>query len=259
MTQTALITGASGGIGYEFAHIFAREHYNLILVARSEQILEELKAQLEQKYAVQCTVIVADLSNLEEVRSLVAHIHDARTNVDVLINNAGFGDYGFFTETSWEKELQMINLNVTALTFLTKEFAKSMVARKGGNILNVASTAAFQPGPLMAVYYATKAFVLSFSEAIANELQGTGVKVTALCPGPTISGFEAAAELGESKLFRGKKLPSSREVAEYGYKAMKKGKRVAVHGFVNSLQVFLLRFSPRILITAIVRHLSEKA
>jgi len=259
MKQIVLITGASSGIGYEFAHIFAREKYNLVLAARSKQKLLDLKARLEKQYSIQCTIITADLSNLEEVKSMVKQVNASGINIDVLVNNAGFGDFGLFTETSWDKELQMINLNITALTYLTKEFAKQMVARKSGKILNLASTAAFLPGPLMAVYYATKAYVLSFSEAIANELQGKGVTVTALCPGPTASGFQSAADIEDSKLVKGKKLPSSREVAEYGYKALIKGERVAVHGMINRLQVFFVRFSPRNLVTATVRYMSEKA
>ncbi len=259
MTKTALITGASGGIGYEFAHIFAQNQYNLVLVARSSDKLAELKNQLEKQYAIHCLVISCDLSELAEAKAIVDQVRSARTKIDVLINNAGFGDYGFFTETSWAKELQMINLNIISLTYLTKEFGKQMVAKKDGRILNVASTAAFLPGPLMAVYYATKAYVLSLTEAIANEFQGTGVSVTALCPGPTASGFQSAAALGESKLVKGKKMPTAREVAEFGYKALLEGKRVAIPGLSNKLQVFSARLMPRNLLTAVVRSMSEKS
>lgn len=259
MNKTALITGASSGIGYEFSKIFAREHYNLVLAARNSKKLDELKEELEKKYSIQCTVISVDLSVLAEAESMVKKIEASGISIDVLVNNAGFGDFGFFKDTNWNKELQMINLNITALTYLTKEFAKSMLARKNGKILNVASTAAFLPGPLMAVYYATKAYVLSLSEALSNELAGTGVSVTTLCPGPTASGFQAAADIEESKLVKGKKLPTSEEVAEYGYKAMNKGKRIAIHGWMNKIQVFAVRLAPRKMITATVRSMSEKA
>ena len=259
MKKTALVTGASGGIGFEFARIFARNGYNLVLVARSAEKLDALKIQLEKEFSVQCLVVPCDLSVLAEVRELIEQIRKSGVTVDVLVNNAGFGDYGFFTETSWEKELQMINLNITSLTCLSKEYAQQMSLRKEGKILNVASTAAFLPGPLMAVYYATKAYVLSFTEALANELGGTGVTVTALCPGPTESGFQAIADIGETKLVKGKKLVSSREVAEFGYSALMKGKRVVIPGFMNKLQVFAVRILPRKLITATVRSISEKA
>jgi uncharacterized protein len=259
MIQTALITGASGGIGYEFAHIFARGKYNLVLAARSEQKLIELKLQLEEQFNIKCSIITVDLSNLEDVKLMIKKIKDSGLQIDILVNNAGFAEYGFFTETNWEKELQMIHLNVIALTYLTKVYAKQMAARKSGKILNVASTASFIPGPLMAVYYATKAFVLSLTEAIANELLGTGVSVTALCPGPTQSGFESAANLGDSKLFKGKKLATSKDVAQFGFDALMKGKRVVIPGWMNRAQIFGSRFSPRWLTTATVRFMSEKA
>jgi short-subunit dehydrogenase len=152
-----------------------------------------------------------------------------------LINNAGFGDFGMFLETDWNKEAQMIQLNITALTQLTKLYLKEMVKRGSGKIMNVASTAAFQSGPTMAVYYATKAYVLSFSEAIDNEVRDKGVTVTALCPGATESGFQAAAAMEESNLVKGRKLPTSKEVAEYGYESMMKGRTVAIDGFMKKI------------------------
>jgi short-subunit dehydrogenase len=259
MKQTALITGASGGIGYELALILAQNNFNLVLVARSIQKLEEMKVQLEQKHGIKCIVIEADLSTLEDARMVVKTTMEMKLDIDILINNAGFGDFGLFTQTDWDKELQMINLNMTALTYLTKEYAKSMSVRKRGKIMNVASTAAFLPGPLMAVYYATKAYVLSLSEALANELKDSGITVTALCPGPTASGFQATADITDSKLVKGKKLPTSKEVAEYGYSAMMSGKTVAIHGWINKLQVFSGRFMPRSIVPAIVRWATEKA
>jgi short-subunit dehydrogenase len=256
--KTALITGASGGIGYELAKQFARYQHNLVLVARSEAKLNQLAEELRAVHRVQIAVIAQDLSQPQAVTSIHASLKAQNITVDYLVNNAGFGDFGFFVETDWAKEEQMINLNIMALTHFTKVFVQDMVQRRSGRILNIASTAAFQPGPLMAVYFATKAYVLSFSEAIANELQGTGVTVTALCPGPTDSGFLEAAALEGSKLFKGKKLPSSAEVAAYGYRAMMSGKTVVIHGTRNWLLANSARFAPRKLVTALVRKMSER-
>jgi short-subunit dehydrogenase len=163
-----------------------------------------------------------------------------------------------FTETDWNKELQMINLNITALTHFTKLFLKDMVKRKSGKVMNVASTAAFQSGPTMAVYFATKAYVLHFSEAIDNEVRAHGVTVTALCPGATESGFQAAAAMEESGLVKGKKLPTSKEVADYAYKAMMKGETVAIHGFINRILAYSIRFMPRTVVVKITRKLQDK-
>jgi hypothetical protein len=178
--------------------------------------------------------------------------------IDYLINNAGFGDFGFFAQSNWDKQLQMINLNITTLTHLTHLFLPAMIKNKYGRVMNVASTAAFQPGPTMSVYYATKAFVLHFSEAIANELEGSGVTVTALCPGATESGFQSAAAMEESKLVKGKKLPSSAEVAQYGFNAMMNGKKVAIHGMMNYLMANSIRFTPRALVLKVVRMMQDK-
>lgn len=258
MTQTALITGASSGIGYELARIFAREKYNLVLVARSEKKLHDIADELTKAHGVNVQVLVKDVSVLASATEIYETLKQKGVVVDVLVNNAGFGDFGFFTETKWEKELEMINLNITALTALTKLFVGDMVARKSGKILNVASTASFQPGPLMAVYYATKAYVLSFSEAIANELSGTGVTVTALCPGPTESGFQVAADMQDSKLVKGKKIPTSKDVAEYAYKSLMSGKVVAVHGVMNKVMAQSVRYTPRAVVRSIVRAMSER-
>lgn len=178
--------------------------------------------------------------------------------IDILINNAGIGEFGFFYQTDWHKEEEMINTNVIALTSFCKLFGKDMVARKRGRILNLASTAAFQPGPLMAVYYATKAYVLSFSEAIANEFKDTGVTVTALCPGPTATDFHDRAGMLKSKLVAGRKIASARDVAWYGYRAMMKGATVAIPGLKNRLLVLSSRFSPRAVVTAVVRKMQEE-
>src|SRR6185436_14411228 len=251
--STALITGASSGIGLELAREFAREGHRLILVARSGDKLQELASELQGKYKTEVMVIAADLSVMSFGKKIYDQLHQENKRIDFLVNNAGFGDFGFFIESDWAKVEQMINVNITALTYLTRLFLPQMVKNGFGKIMNVASTAAFQPGPTMSVYYATKAYVLHFSEAIGNELEGTGVTVTALCPGATTSGFQAAANLGESKLVKGKKLPTSKDVAEYGYRAMMKGKAVAIHGFRNWLLAQSPRFAPRSWVVKVAR------
>lgn len=256
---TALITGASSGIGLELAELFAKNKTNLVLVARSEGKLKELADKLQKQYNVKVFLLSKDLSNYDTAKEIFDWCTSQGIAVDFLVNNAGFGDFGMFAESKWEKQLQMINLNITTLTYLTHLFLPSMVKRKQGRVLNVASTAAFQPGPLMAVYYATKAYVLHFSEAIANELSGTGVTVTALCPGATESGFQAAADMQESKLVKGKKLPTSKEVAEYGYNAMMDGKTVAIHGTMNYLMANSVRFTPRDLVVKVARMVQDKS
>lgn len=254
-TTTALITGASGGIGYEFAKLLARNCGTLVLVARSESKLDEIKKELEAGAPVKIVIIPADLSLAGAADRLYEELEKERIRVDILINNAGFGVHGAFVDRDWQCESDMIAVNVTALTHLTRLFAQGMVARKSGRIVNVASIAAFVPGPFMAVYYASKAYVLSFSEALANELQGTGVTVTVLCPGPTTTGFASTAGVERSRLFRYARQASSTDVARYGYEAMMKGQVVAVHGRLNRLATLSLRTAPRKLLAAIVRWL----
>src|SRR5215471_9240341 len=209
---TALITGASSGIGLELAKIFAREKNNLVIVARSEDKLRELASVIQQQYAVQVFVLAKDLGNYNAAKEIFDYCTQNNIQIDYLVNNAGFGDFGFFVESNWQKQEQMINVNIMTLTYLTRLFLPDMVKRSSGRILNLASTAAFQPGPTMSVYYATKAYVLSFTEAISNELAGTGVTATALCPGATESGFKEASALEGSRLVTNKKLPASKEV-----------------------------------------------
>ncbi|VAW20573.1 hypothetical protein MNBD_BACTEROID01-165 [hydrothermal vent metagenome] len=259
MKKTALITGASSGIGLELAKIHASKGGNVVLVARNISKLDELKSELEKKYSISAYTIGKDLSLHNSAQQVYDETTRQNIQIDYLINNAGFGDYGNFYETALDKELQMINLNIIALTQLCKLYLKNMIKRGSGKIMNVASTAAFQPGPTMAVYFATKAYVLHFSEAIGNEAGDKGVTVTALCPGPTISGFQAAAAMEESNLVKGKKLPGSKEVAEYGYKAMMKGKAVAIHGIKNYLLANSVRFAPRALVVKMVRGMQSKA
>lgn len=250
---TALITWASSGIGRELAHIFAREWHDLILVARRWDLLEEIRVSQPDRHI---EIIELDLSRVGSAQKLYETVSSKDLIVDILVNNAGFWDYGYFHEGNLEKYTEMIGLNITTLTELSYLFGKDMVARKSGKILNVASTAAFQPGPLMSVYFATKHYVLAFSEGIAEEWSEYGVIVTALCPGPTESGFQKEAHATENKMFA-KKLPTSREVAEYGYTSLMKGKRVAIHGFMNRFLACIVRFTPRIVIVKIIKNMQK--
>jgi uncharacterized protein len=235
-TGIALVTGASGGIGEHLARHARSAGYHVVLVARSAPKLEQLAAELGD-----ARVVAADLGTPDGVAAVIAAV----PHVDVLVNNAGYGDFGPFLEADADRALGMIRLNVEALTALTRAYLPGMVANRNGHVLNVASTASFFPGPLMAVYYATKHYVLAFSEGIAEELRETGVTITALCPGPTESGFQAGAAMESSKLVKGKRLPSSAEVAAFGWKAMERGDVVAVHGMQNKLNAFSTRFTPR--------------
>jgi short-subunit dehydrogenase len=254
--KTALITGASFGIGYELAGIFAREGYNLVLVARSADKLRQLASDLEKSHGTRSLILASDLA----APGAAAYVHDQTTRadiaLDVLVNNAGFGQFGLFAESDLEQCLQQIQLNITTLTHLTRLYLPEMLQRKSGRILNVASTAAFQAGPLMAVYYATKAYVLHFSEAIANELQGTGVTVTCLCPGPTVTEFHKRANMVSSRMLQFGAM-NARSVAEDGYRAMIKGKPVVISGLKNWLLAQSVRFSPRRMVTAVARKLQE--
>ncbi len=256
---TALITGASLGIGLEFTKTFAAAKNNLVLVARSEDKLKTLAIELQKTFGISVKVIAADLSKMDDVQKVYDICKAENITIDFLVNNAGIGVFDFFADANWNKTEQMINLNITSLTKMCRLFIPDMVARKSGKILNVASTAAFQPGPTMAVYYASKSYVLSFSEALYNELQGSGVSVTCLCPGATQSNFFEAAAMHESNLVKGKKLPTSKEVAEFGYNAMMKNKMTVIHGWMNAIKANSIRFTPRKLVLKIVRKIQEKA
>lgn len=258
MSKTALITGASSGIGLELAKIHAANNDHLIIVARSEEKLNNLKAELEQKFKISVTTIVKDLSLPQSAQELYDTIKRNNLKVDYLINNAGFGDFGLFVNNSLEKAQKMIHLNITSLTELCHLFLQDMTLQKVGKIMNVASTAAFQPGPMMAVYFATKAYVLSFSEALANEVKPFGITVTALCPGITQSGFLNVAQMQESKIVKGRTLVSSKQVAEFGYKAMLSGKNVAIHKTLNYVLANANRFVPRNLSVKIARFVLDK-
>lgn len=255
--STALITGASDGIGYELAKLFARDGNNLVLVARSGDKLAQLAAELEKAYKIRATVVAADLALPSGPDDVFAATQKAEIDVDVLVNNAGFGQFGFYIETDLQEELRQIQLNIASLTHLTKLYVRPMVKRKRGRILNVASTAAFQPGPLMAVYYATKAYVLSFSSALSNELQGTGVTVTCLCPGPTTTEFHKRAAMDLSNIMKAPFM-DAKSVAEIGYRAMLKGKPTVVAGTMNWLMAQSTRFAPRTWSAAVARKIQER-
>jgi short-subunit dehydrogenase len=255
--QTALITGASGGIGYEFAKLFASDGYDLVLVDRQGQKLADIIDELERKYGIFVKPLVKDLSRSTAPDEIYAELKQASIRVDVLVNNAGFGTHGFFYETNLNTELEIIQVNAVCVTHLTKLFLSDMVRQGSGKILNIASIAAFQAGPLMAVYFATKAYVLSFSEAIANELEGTGVTVTVLCPGPTASGFQKAAAMEKTKIANPWGMMDSATVAKIGYLGLMANKTVVIPGTKNKILATSVRFAARKLVTKIVRDLHE--
>lgn len=254
--KTALITGASSGIGKALAHEFARDGYHLVLAARSVAKMQALADELQQRHQVTVTVIGADLETNDGAQKLHADIKARNITLHALANNAGYGSFGEFKDSALAPELAMMQLNMNTVVVLTKLFLPDLIATRG-KLLNTASTAAFQPGPYMAVYYATKAFVLSFSEAIAAELAPHGVTVTALCPGPTASGFQDKADMHASSLVKGKTLPTSEEVAAKGYRALRRGQRVYIPGCMNWLLAQSVRFSPRNVVTALVKYLSQ--
>ncbi len=250
----ALVTGASGGIGEELARELAAKGHDLVLVARSTGKLQGLADDLSAKHSIAAHVLTADLGHAGAGHALASELKAKGLDIDVLVNNAGFADFGEMWKADAPKLDSMIALNMAVLTELMHDLIPSMVSRGRGRVMNVASTAAFFPGPLMGVYYATKAYVLSLSEATHEELKGTGVTVTALCPGPTQSGFQAAASLEHSKLFKGRALPTAQHVAELGVAAMLKGKPVAVIGAKNKLSVMSPRFMPRSLVPGMVKR-----
>jgi len=255
--MTVLITGASGGIGYELAKFFARDHHNLVLVARSVDKLSQVATEL-QAHGITVKTIALDLAAPPAPKFLFDQLQREGITVDILVNNAAFGAYGEFAQMPEEEILGQIDLNITALTALTRLFLPSMIARRSGRILNVASTAAFQPGPLMAVYYASKAYVLSFSEAIANELRHSGVTVTCFCPGATHTGFAKRAGVESSRLFKLVGAMSADKVALGGYRAVMEGRTLAISGAHNWLVAQSTRFAPRKMVTAISRCIAEK-
>ena len=244
MKETILITGASSGIGLELAKCFAADGCRLILVARNREALEKLAEELQRENKIEAIVLAADLSLPETPKQIFEKLSAQKITVDVLVNNAGFGAHGSFAGLSLPRQLEMLQVNITALTELAGLFLPGMIQRKRGGILNVGSVAGFLPGPGMAVYYATKAFVLSFTEALAEELLGTGLKVSVLCPGPTESNFGNVARGQKVRQIKTSKM-SAEVVAQYGYRAFRNGKVTAIPGLQNKAFVFLNRFAPR--------------
>ena len=253
----ALVTGASSGIGLELATLLARGGYDLVLVARRRERLEEIARAFGEEFGVAVTILPRDLADPDSPRAVAQEVESRGLPIEILVNNAGLGVYGPFAQTPLEKERELIQVNIVALTELTKRLLPAMMTRGRGRILNVASTAAFQPGPLMAVYYASKSYVLSFSEALANELEGTGVTVTALCPGPTVTEFQTKAGIEGTHLFHSPLVRDVRSVARAGYRGMMRGRRVIVPGLGNKLLVQSVRFSPRRVVTTVARWIQE--
>ena len=254
----ALVTGASSGIGRELAMLLAREGHSLVLVARRTEPMRALADELHKAHGTSSVVVGADLGQPEGVATVVREVTARGLELEVLVNNAGFGLAGPFERLPAESQLGMIDLNVRALTALTHAFLPGMVARQRGYVLNVASSAAFQPGPLMAVYFASKSYVLSFSNALHEELRGRGVSVTALCPGYTETEFASrASEHHGSRLFSGPMGKSDvRQVAEAGYRGMVRGQRVVLPGFINRMTAWLVPFSPLALKLRLTRSIN---
>ncbi len=252
--KTALITGASTGIGRDLAELFARDGHHLVITARNESLLQELAGKLRDQYHVKVDVIAQDLSVPGGPQRIFEQLQSKP--IDYLVNNAGFGTHGPFAQSDLPTELAMLQLNIVALTHLTRLLLPPMLQRRGGRIMNVASVAGFLPGPLMAAYFATKAYVLSFSEALSGEVAGGGVTVTALCPGATITEFQKRAGIESSALFKMNAM-SSTTAARIGYKAMMNGRRCVVTGLSNKFSVLGLRFIPRRMAAAMAKKLNE--
>lgn len=254
----ALVTGASRGIGAELARALARRGWSLILTARSQADLDALARELEGEHGVATRVVPCDLADPEGPARLVDRLASGGLQVTLLANNAGFGAIGPFHELDRQRLLDMVQVNVTAVTELTRRLLPPMVERGEGWILNVASTAAFQPGPLMAVYYASKAYVLSFSEAIQEELRGTGVSVTAFCPGVTRSAFQEAAGMSPPPAGSWLLEADTRKVAEHGVRALFRSRAIALPGPLNRLHALVVRFVPRWLARRLARRFQER-
>lgn len=257
--NTALITGASGGIGYELAQLFAQDGYDLIIIARGADKLKQVADELQKQFGISVKPITLDLSLPSAPQELFDQLQREEIAIDILVNNAGYAKYGEFADMPMEDALGQIQLNISTLTVLTKLFLTPMRERRSGKIMNVASTAGFQPGPLMSVYYATKAYVISFSEALANELQGSGVTVTCFCPGATDTGFQYRAGNENSRLFKTLGPMNVKRVARDGYRGLMKGRTLIISGFKNKLTAFSVRIAPRKLATHISRWVSERA
>lgn len=257
MNKTALITGASVGIGFELSKIFARNGYNLVLVSRTKKKLEANAKELESKHGIQAKVISKDLSQSTAPQELYDEIVAGGIEITVLVNNAGFGLNGKFVDINKDKQMELIQLNITSLTILSKLFGTDMVKRRSGQILNVASTAAFLAGPFMSTYYASKAYVLLFSEGIRNEFAKYGVDVSVLCPGPTHTEFGERAEMNHTKLLNVQWVMNAAEVAEIGFAGLMNKKKVIIPGIMNKILAFSTRLTPRSLLALITRYLNQ--
>ncbi|WP_075082773.1 SDR family NAD(P)-dependent oxidoreductase [Mariniblastus fucicola] len=254
MSKTALVTGASSGIGLELAKLFAAAGHPLILTARSGDKLESLRKELVETHSVHVEVIVADLAEADAATKLADELASRKLVVDILVNNAGFGELGRFHEIDVERQVNMVRLNVLTLVHLTRLLVPEMIKRKSGGILNVGSTAAFQPGPNMAVYYATKAFVLSFSEALHEELLERDISVTCLCPGPTETGFGADSGMGDSAIFKSNAM-GVEAVAQAGFEGLKNNRAIVIPGLKNRFGAFMTRLVPRFVTRKLVKRL----
>jgi short-subunit dehydrogenase len=252
--QWALVTGASAGIGQEFARVLAGRHYHLVLTARREDRLRDLQKELREKFGIAVEIFVCDLTRPEAAREIFQWTKTRGIEIDVLINDAGFGDVGEFFQSNYQTITNMVQVNIMALMQLTRLFLEGMKIRNRGHVLNVGSMAGFVPGPLMSVYFATKAFVLSLSEAVAHELKDTAVRVTVLCPGPVKSEFQKVAYGEDPQVTARRMIPSSAEVARLGYEAMMRGEALAIPGLGNKVLPFLLRLTPRKVVPHFVRR-----
>jgi uncharacterized protein len=257
MKKTALVTGASSGIGQAFSEIFAAEGYDLVLVARSQAKLAEIATELRKRYSITATVLAKDLSEPSSAGEIYETLEKQAITVDILVNSAGFGTYGEFASLDLKRELEMLQVDVVSLVQLTRLFLPGMLRAGFGRILNVGSTGSFAPVPLMSTYGGAKAFVLSFSEGLSEELKGTPVRVTALCPGVTLTGFQETARVKRMRLVRGPAM-SADQVARIGYKALMRGQAVVVPGFANQVLAFAVRFTPRSLARSVSRRMMEQ-
>lgn len=258
MKKTALITGASSGIGYELSKVFAKNGYNLVLVSRNREKLILVSEELRKQHDIQVTVIPKDLFKWPSPQEIYDEVAAAGIKIEILVNDAGIGVYGKFTQSSAEKQMDLIQLNITSLTMLCKLFGKDMAKNGSGRILNVASTAAFQAGPFMSTYYASKAYVLTLSEALNYELRKDGVTVTALCPGPTQTAFFERSDMIGTRIERSPYMMSAAEVAEIGFSGLLKGKTIVIPGLINKVLAFLVRLTPRRIASAGASFLNQR-
>ncbi len=256
--RTVLITGASSGFGAQFARLFAADGFDLILSARSEAPMQAIAEELASRHGIAATVLPADLSQPGASRALMTEVVARGLRVDALVNNAGFSTYGPFVESEEDATVDMLEVNVVALTELARASLPGMLERGWGRVLLLGSVGSFSPAPMTAAYAATKAYVLSLGLALADELKGTGVTVTTLCPGPTETGFQARAEMANSKLIAGRDLPSAESVASTGYAAMKRGKAYVVTGAQSKLFAFGTRMLPRTVAASIAGRTQQR-